>query len=64
MDESEANSSGDSVLKNALRQREEFCELINYYFDLNVSVEINIDESQEIIGDESSQTEQLRGDDE
>lgn len=64
MDESEANSSGDSVLKNALRQREEFCKLINYYFDLNVSVEINIDESQEIIGDESSQTEQLRGDDE
>lgn len=62
--EVEVNASDNSVLNNGLRMRQEFAELINHYFNLNVTVDCHDHSSEDIIGEESSQTGQLRGDDE
>lgn len=62
--EVEVNGSDNSVLNNGLRMRQEFAELVNHYFGLNVSVECHEHSSEEIIGEESSQTKQLRGEEE
>ena len=61
--ETEKNASGgSSVLNNALRQRREFCDLVNHYYGLSISVSDNQPEDEEIVQQEGEQTKQLRGD--
>ena len=57
-----SQSSGSLVLDNSLRQRKEFCDLVNYYYGLNISVDINEIEESSIVEEPGAQTKQLEGD--
>lgn len=62
-DETSLNSSSASaVLENALRQRKEFCELVNEYFNLTIDVKIKENQSKPIVEEEGQQTKDNRGD--
>ena len=54
--ETENSTDGDSVLKNALRMREQFCEIANAVFDLNISVKLKENQSSNIVEPKGSQT--------
>ena len=57
MGETEQNSnSGSAVLKNALRQRKEFCAIANKVWGLNIDVELCENEQQQIVQPKGSQT--------
>lgn len=59
---SKNTGTGNSlVIKNRLRMREEFCEIINAVFGLNVTVKINAEETDEMITAEGKQSKQLAG---
>lgn len=61
--ESTMNSnSGSAVLNNALRMRQEFCDLANETFGLNISVELAGTTRTDIIAPEGAQTLDHRGD--
>ena len=63
--ETEVNtSSGSAILENALRQRKEFCDLVNEYYGLNLSVEIKGGGQNDIVAPQGEQTKQIEGDDE
>ena len=59
--ETDLKSSGSSVLNNALRQREEFCELVNKFFGLNLSVKIKENGQNKLLEEEGEQSKQLNG---
>lgn len=60
--ESDTNSSNsDAIRKNALRMRQEFCDLVNFYYDLDISVEEVEVEDEVLVAPEGSQTKQLEG---
>ena len=62
--ETEVNtSSGSATLENGLRLRQEFCDLVNEYFGLSISVSANQSESDEEIAPEGAQTKDRRGED-
>lgn len=62
--ETEVNtSSGSAVMENALRQRKEFCDLVNHYYGLNISVEIKGGSSGDLVAEQGEQTKQINGDD-
>ena len=62
--ETETNSnSASAVLNNALRMRQEFCELVNHFFGLNASVELNGQSEEELIAPQGEQPKQLEGED-
>lgn len=51
------NMGGSAVMNNALRQRKDFCELVNAVFeDLNIDVDIKDAQSQNIVEQEGEQT--------
>ena len=51
-------------MENALRQRKEFCELVNHYYpELNISVEIKGGSSGDLVAEQGAQTKQINGDD-
>ena len=56
-------SSGSATLENGLRLRQEFCDLVNEYFGLSISVSANQSESDEEIAPEGAQTKDRRGED-
>lgn len=63
--ETEVNTSSCSaVMENALRQRKEFCELVNHYYGLNIEVEIKGAGSEDIVAEKGAQTKQIEGDEE
>jgi len=63
--ETEVNtSSGSAVMENALRQRKEFCDLVNHFYGLNVSVEIKGGSSGDVVAEQGEQTKQIEGDEE
>jgi hypothetical protein len=52
------SNSGTAVLKNALRQRQEFCKIANKVFGLNIEVDICQSDAQNIVEPMGSQSEQ------
>ena len=55
--ETETNSnSGSAVLNNALRQRKDFCAIVNKVWGLNIDVELCQSEQQEIVEPQGEQT--------
>ena len=63
--ETETNSSNaDAVLSNGLAMRQRFCDLINHFFGLNVSVSLSdsTTEEKEEVAPQGSQTKQIEGD--
>ena len=54
------NSEGaDAVFNNALRMREDFCELVNHYYGLNISIECEEPEEMPLQPGEGSQSKQI-----
>jgi len=63
--ETNSNSSGGSaVMNNALRMRQDFCEIVNSIFGLDVQVDIKGAGDQSLIAPEGEQTKDRRGDEE
>jgi len=60
----ETTSSGTSgAPKNFVRMRQEFCDLVNSYYGLGISYELNeAEEDKAIMEPEGSQSKQLKGD--
>lgn len=55
--ETETNSnSGSAVLKNALRQRKDFCAIVNKVWGLNIDVELCGGDEQQIVETQGAQT--------
>lgn len=54
-----SSSSASSVMLNALRMREDFCELINFYYGLNVSVNSQEIEEQAIMEEQGVQSDEI-----
>lgn len=54
-------SSGSPVLENALRQRKEFCEIVNSVFGLSIDVEVSETEEPELIGVSSNNSDRNDG---
>ena len=54
------NSEGaDAVFNNAKRMREDFAELVNHYYGLNISIECEKPEEMPLQPGDGSQTEQI-----
>ena len=53
------SEAADAVLANARRMREEFAELINHYYGLNVTIECEEPESMPLQPGDGSQSEQI-----
>jgi len=60
--ETETNTnSGNLILDNGLRMRQEWADLVNHYYGLNIQWSLAEMESNNMVGEESSQTEQKEG---
>lgn len=57
-----STSNGSGTRQNALRMRKEFCELVNYYYNLNIDVEDSCTQEESITEPKGQQTLQLEGD--
>lgn len=55
------NSNSSSVMENALRMRQEFCEIANAVFSLNISVECQKVVEPSIIGNSSNNSDRNEG---
>lgn len=57
--ETEMNTtSSSSVLNNALRMRKEFCRIVNKVFELDIDVELNQNDSADIVEPEGAQSKE------
>ena len=62
--ETSQNSNGSSyVLKNVIRMREEWADLVNHYYGKQIKINSAEMEEDSVVADEGEQTKQLRGDD-
>ena len=53
------SESADAVFSNARRMREEFAELVNHHYGLNISIECEEMEQEPIQPGEGAQSEQV-----
>ena len=62
MENTKTGSEGNSILRNALRMRKEFAELVNYYYGTNISVEIAGQGDTQIVEEPGAQSKERDGD--
>lgn len=62
MENTLTGSEGNAILRNALRMRQEFCELVNHYYGLNMSVSLCQEGERKIVEEKGSQSLERDGD--
>lgn len=61
MENTRTGSTGNSILRNALRMRQEFAELVNHYYGLNISVKLSDQGETQILEEEGAQSKERNG---